>query len=669
MKNHTLFTFFGSILLLAGMAGCQPAAVVQPSPQPILTNQAASTVTAQPPTEEASPTPTVLPTATSTPEPVSCYIVFDTNRDQNYEIYRVNADGSDPTNLSQNHSLDSAPAFSPDGSRIAFVSDRDGSPAIYLMDSDGSNVSRLSVEENADSPDWSHDGRMIVFSAQGDIFSIPADGNQPAVNLTNSPEEDRDPEWSPDGAKIAWIVKTQWGPDIFIMNADGSGAKQFTDKHIAYGVRWTPDGRIFTNWGWDGRDEFCQNCVATVDGQQIVDAGGKGGIANYFPFWLADGSRAEMAQTDLLSGNNDIILIGGSLADTLGIGIGSLNVTANPADDRNPDSPLNCGGGWTVDTIALEAIPTQPPAPEQILIGFAGDQPADHQRREDFQKACDELQIQCVYGEIPELLTRQVKALVVNSNPNRIADQSAAIRQAADQGVPVFVLEAEIDQPGVFSVTVDRAVMIGHSLEWMLNTFGFSGPIAVFDYDPAGIDTEIIMGLLEKNYPDIEVVTTDTEKYDINLGWFVIHDGLLKDYPGLKAIWSNANQSEIMLGVQAAGLPPDQWPVMTCGANKTDLYIWKDRLAVNPNMQCIAVAIPPGIAYDAAYTAFYQIRGQQINSAVLGGQFGNALLVDFTEVNGAYLMERIESIQYQPDDTIVDQWMTPDEIQQGWFNQ
>ena len=59
------------------------------------------------------------------------------------DIYVMNADGSDQTNLTKNPASDRSPAWSLDGKRIAFDSDRDGDDEIYVMNADGSDVTRL----------------------------------------------------------------------------------------------------------------------------------------------------------------------------------------------------------------------------------------------------------------------------------------------------------------------------------------------------------------------------------------------------------------------------------------------------------------------------------------------------------------------------------------------
>jgi Tol biopolymer transport system component len=68
----------------------------------------------------------------------------------------MDIDGANVTNLTNNLANEDAPAWSPDGSRIAFASDRDGDNfEIYVMDADGANVTRLTDNPaEDDSPSW-----------------------------------------------------------------------------------------------------------------------------------------------------------------------------------------------------------------------------------------------------------------------------------------------------------------------------------------------------------------------------------------------------------------------------------------------------------------------------------------------------------------------------------
>jgi hypothetical protein len=94
-------------------------------------------------------------------------ISFYTNRDGNGEVYVMNEDGRALANLTNHsgidgqvvNSVEGRPAWSPDGSRIAFVSSRDGNAEIYVMMADGSDPTNMTNDPGYDSfPKWSPDG-------------------------------------------------------------------------------------------------------------------------------------------------------------------------------------------------------------------------------------------------------------------------------------------------------------------------------------------------------------------------------------------------------------------------------------------------------------------------------------------------------------------------------
>ena len=83
------------------------------------------------------------------------------------EIYVMDAEGSNLTNITSDPANDYSPAWSPDGSQLLFVSDRDPAAVndgdIYRMNPDGTGVTRVTVGARAGSADWSPDGTRIVF--------------------------------------------------------------------------------------------------------------------------------------------------------------------------------------------------------------------------------------------------------------------------------------------------------------------------------------------------------------------------------------------------------------------------------------------------------------------------------------------------------------------------
>ncbi|MEP7326995.1 MAG: protein kinase [Gemmatimonadota bacterium] len=91
------------------------------------------------------------------------WLVFDSDRNGNADIYRIPAAGGEPIQLTTDSAGDYSPAWSPDGRRIAFHSMRTGNRDLFTMDADGSGlVQRTSTAAHELDVDWSRDGNALV---------------------------------------------------------------------------------------------------------------------------------------------------------------------------------------------------------------------------------------------------------------------------------------------------------------------------------------------------------------------------------------------------------------------------------------------------------------------------------------------------------------------------
>jgi Tol biopolymer transport system component len=122
----------------------------------------------------------------------------------NTEIYVIRPDGTGLRRLTDTGGSDgvlgddSMPAWSPDGTQIAFASNRDQQSELYVMNADGSRQRRVLARPSRDDllPRWSPDGTRLVFASFGfeaapELFTVGLDGGE-LVALTSG----TDPSWA-----------------------------------------------------------------------------------------------------------------------------------------------------------------------------------------------------------------------------------------------------------------------------------------------------------------------------------------------------------------------------------------------------------------------------------------------------------------------------------------
>jgi TolB protein len=204
-------------------------------------------------------------------------------------IYAVQADGSGLRLITQGAGQALYPSWSRDGSRVALASSVGGGSQLWVMNADGSDAhlassafptcgyswtsltwapsgDRLAAEcwgdvsifdlrsgESyplpgssrpwASDPDWSPDGKRIAISRPdyGGVSVVNPDGTGLAPLLSNA----SDATWSPDGEKLAFAAIEVDHAYVMVANVDGSGRTKVTPDSIAYfeAPTWSPDGK------------------------------------------------------------------------------------------------------------------------------------------------------------------------------------------------------------------------------------------------------------------------------------------------------------------------------------------------------------------------------------------------------------------------------------------
>ncbi len=113
-------------------------------------------------------------------------------------------------------------------------------------DLQGGRGGLVSVADKISSYEVSPDGKRALFSARGDVFTVPAKHGS-IRNLTASPGvHDRNSKWSPDGKWIAYVSDASGENEIWVVPQDGSGAARQVTKTgdtYMYQIEWSPDSK------------------------------------------------------------------------------------------------------------------------------------------------------------------------------------------------------------------------------------------------------------------------------------------------------------------------------------------------------------------------------------------------------------------------------------------
>jgi TolB protein len=267
-----------------------------------------------------------------------------------------------------------ANATSPVASKIAFESDADGPVSLYAMRSDGSGMAGLGAPADAADAAWSPNGQRVAFEAvppgehEPEIFVMNADGTG-VTQLTNTPGRNAWPDWFPNGKQIAFTSEREGPPEIWLMNADGSDQHpliaNFDNGRLEPSV--SPNGRQVIYYGSSAPDVPPTIWVANSDGTNEHQLTQQGDYQDAEPTWSNSGRLIAFSSTRL--GSSEIFVMN---AD----GSNQHPVMARPGFDHAPAfSPDDSQIAWAKFRFGAENIWVMNTdgsgAPTQITFGVS----------------------------------------------------------------------------------------------------------------------------------------------------------------------------------------------------------------------------------------------------------------------------------------------------------
>jgi len=272
-------------------------------------------------------------------------IAFASNRAGNYDIYTLDPGSGTVTAAIQTAANERAPAWSPDGTKLAFARENATTCTplscwdLYVRDTVANTTTKLTsfgVGTQLFDTTWSTDGTRIAFTKMdtvtaNDVYVVPANGSSGPVQVTATSAAESSPDWSPDGSKL---VMSNGGHLFTIASTAVAGTPTqvtLSGSPPAYAkdASWGPDGR-FAFVGGVSSFKPISIYTANADGSGAAEVWNAGGGTINTPAWAPDGSRITFAYVPSSGGNYDVGI--------LRLCSGAVNFPApNAATDVDPN--------------------------------------------------------------------------------------------------------------------------------------------------------------------------------------------------------------------------------------------------------------------------------------------------------------------------------------------
>lgn len=174
-------------------------------------------------------------------------IVFVNDMTGFKEIYKIDYDGHNLVQLTNDKSINIYPRVSPDGKKIVYTTYKERNPDLYMMNIDGSNKYPLSLFQGLNvTANWSYDGEKLIVTmtkAKHSPNLYILDLNTKSFKrLTFSNNIDISGFFSPNNREFVFISDRSGIPQMYIASIDGSNIRRLPTEGYTTSPMWSPKG-------------------------------------------------------------------------------------------------------------------------------------------------------------------------------------------------------------------------------------------------------------------------------------------------------------------------------------------------------------------------------------------------------------------------------------------